>query len=100
MNYWDGTNYVGASLQSLYDLGKRKGYELIHMMRLGPNVFFVDEKYYDLFGIDDNSPVKMNRSRYRGGAPWPPEKKTLKIGAFEIEKKWVPLPLATPTEGD
>ena len=29
MNYWDGTYYIGASIQSLYELGKKKGYELI-----------------------------------------------------------------------
>ncbi|HIG70031.1 MAG: hypothetical protein ABGX04_07760 [Myxococcales bacterium] len=42
-NDWDQSNYVGASLQSMYDLAKEKGYELIHLMREGPNIFFVDK---------------------------------------------------------
>ena len=42
---------MGASVQSLYELGKKKGYELIHVMRTGPNVIFVDEIYFDRFGI-------------------------------------------------
>ncbi|MEN8182597.1 MAG: hypothetical protein ABFS46_08690, partial [Myxococcota bacterium] len=59
MNYWDGTWYHGASLQSYYELAKKKGYELIHCMSYGPNAFFVDARYYDRFGISDNSPEAM-----------------------------------------
>ena len=55
MNYWDGTGYVGASLQTLTDLGKKKGYELIYQIKGGGNAFFVDAKYLPLFGIRDNS---------------------------------------------
>jgi hypothetical protein len=61
MNYWGGTSYAGASLQSLYNLAKRKGYELIYTMSSGPNAIFVDAQYYDRFGIQDNSPGKMYR---------------------------------------
>ncbi|MCH2185526.1 hypothetical protein MK280_06600 [Myxococcota bacterium] len=102
-NYWDKTDYVGASLQSLYELGKRKGYELVHVMRLGANAIFVEEQYYDLFGIDDNSPAKIGRRRIRRSADWagyPEGKKTLKVDAFEIEKKWVALPLPLRTQAD
>ncbi|HIF64190.1 MAG TPA: hypothetical protein EYG16_01780 [Deltaproteobacteria bacterium] len=91
-NYWDLTNYVGASLQSMYNLAKTKDYELIHVMRTGPNIFFVDKQYYDLFGIEDNSPVKMARPLVRvlgDEKSYPEEKKTLKVDAFEIEKKWI-----------
>jgi hypothetical protein len=38
---WDGTTYYGASLESLYQLGKQKGYELISCDRNGNNAFFV-----------------------------------------------------------
>ena len=59
MNYWDGTVYLGASLQSLYELGKKKGYELVYHMTDGPNAFFVAEEYFDRFGIEDNSPSAL-----------------------------------------
>jgi len=92
MNYWDLTNYVGASLQSLYNLAKKKGYELVHVMRRGPNVIFVDEKYYDRFGIDDNSPVAMWRPRLKlAGDPteYPDNRQVLRVDAFGIRKKWI-----------
>lgn len=59
MNYWDGSDYYGASAQSLYELSKKKGYELIYHSRDGNNIFFVDRQYYDRFGIEDNSPDKI-----------------------------------------
>lgn len=68
MNYWDGSAYAGASLQSLADLGKRKGYELIYHMSNGVNAFFVDAKYYPLFGLKDNSPTALFRPPY-GASP-------------------------------
>ncbi len=43
----------GASLLSIKNLGAIKGYELV--CALGWNAIFVEKKYYDLFGIDDNS---------------------------------------------
>jgi len=61
MNYWDGSDYFGASIQSLYDLGKEKGYELIYVEKNGVNLFFVDRKYYNLFGLTDNSPATLYR---------------------------------------
>jgi hypothetical protein len=65
MNYWDGSQYLGASPQSLYNLAKKKGYELVHHMSWGPNLFFVDAKYFDRFGIEDNSPAKMISPKVR-----------------------------------
>jgi hypothetical protein len=61
MNYWDESDYFGASIQSLYELGKKKGYELVHATSLGLNLFFVDKKYFARFGISDNSPAKLYR---------------------------------------
>ena len=101
MNYWDGTPYVGASLQSLYNLAKRKGYELIHHMSTGPNAFFVDAQYYDRFGIEDNSPMaiapklpedllKRPQANWgRNGVPWPKRRRTLNWENLEIEKKFI-----------
>lgn len=93
-NYWDRTNYIGASMQSTYDLAKKKGYEMVHdMTPPSPNAFFVDKQYYDRFGIDDNSPVKMWNEPLRvlsgDEKSFPEGKKTLKVDAFEIEKRWI-----------
>ena len=66
LNYWDGdSDYHGASIQSLYELGKQKGYELVHCTSQGINLIFVDKQYYSRLGIRDNSPVAM----YRPGLP-------------------------------
>ena len=92
MNYWDQTSYSGASMQSMYELGKRKGYELVHVMNWGPNIIFVDKIYYDRFGIKDNSPVNMWHplpETTKDQRVFPPGKKKLRIDAFEIEKKWI-----------
>ena len=101
MNYWDGTYYIGASLQSLYELGKKKGYELIYQLSYGPNVIFVDEKYYERFGITDNSPSQIyrklpaemmshpNANAGRNGVPWPKGKETLSWKDLVIEKKFI-----------
>ncbi|NOZ86185.1 MAG: hypothetical protein GXP49_07945 [Deltaproteobacteria bacterium] len=58
-DYWDNSFYYGASLQSLYELGKKKGYKLVYMEKRGINAFFVDKKYYDRFNIKDNSPARL-----------------------------------------
>jgi hypothetical protein len=101
MNYWDRTYYAGASLQSLYNLAKKKGYELLYQMSRGPNVFFVAEEHFDSFGIADNSPDKiyrrpadevMNSDRVkwgRNGVPWPKGKSKLTWDKLVIEKKFI-----------
>lgn len=38
---WTGTNYFGASLRALAELGASKGYSLIYCDRRGVNAFFV-----------------------------------------------------------
>ncbi len=57
--YGDNTFYHGASLQSMYELGKRKGYELVYVQKQGFNAFFVDRNYYPRFGMQDNSPARL-----------------------------------------
>lgn len=42
-----------SSPAALVRLGKEKGYELISV--IGPNLLLVDQRYYKLFGIPDNS---------------------------------------------
>ena len=101
MNYWDYTYYVGASMQSLVNLGKQKGYELLYQMKTGPNVFFVAKEYLPLFAIEDNSPEKIYRwlppevqnaprgNWGRNGNPWPEGKDRLYWKAFEIPKEFI-----------
>jgi hypothetical protein len=62
MLYWDEKSmHFGASIQSLYELGKRKGYELVAVNERGINLFFVDARYYGRFAIKDNSPQRLFR---------------------------------------
>lgn len=39
--HWDGTNYFGASLPALVQLGRKRGYTLVYVEKMGVNVFFV-----------------------------------------------------------
>ncbi len=61
LNYWDGSVYFGASIQSLYNLAKRKGYELVYANRAGTNLFLVEARYFSRFGIEDNTPWRLYR---------------------------------------
>ena len=58
---WDGSTYYGASLESLYHLGKQKGYELICCDRQGNNAFFVAQSLYGRFGLASNAPQVLYR---------------------------------------
>lgn len=102
MNYWDKTDYYGASLQSLYLLGKEKGYELVHHTKSSTNAVFVAREYFDRFGIADNSPEALFRApgelttqvfsrapQGRSGTPFAEGNDKLHWKAFDIEKKFV-----------
>ena len=71
-------------MQSLYELGKRKGYELVYAN--GINMIFVESQYFGRFAISDNSPARFF-TPYEGkmdpGAP------TLEFKGGKIQKKWV-----------
>jgi hypothetical protein len=49
----DMTVQHGTSILAMTKLAKRKGYELVCINQ--ENAFFVDRKYFSLFGIEDNS---------------------------------------------
>jgi hypothetical protein len=91
LNYWDGSSYHGASLQSLANLGKKKGYELLYCMSWGPNAFFVDAKYFERFGIEDNSPEALFKMKPAEPAPFvmPSTGEPFHHDAFTVEKKWI-----------
>jgi len=50
----DSSVNQGASLLSLIELGKKKGYELVSVLPI--NAFFIKSKYFPLFKIKDNRP--------------------------------------------
>lgn len=53
----------GSSLLSITQLAKTKGYELVTTTL--NNAFYVDQKYFDLFGIRDNSLNQLHTNRSR-----------------------------------
>ena len=57
---WDGSEYFGASLAALTELGRVKGYTLVHADLTGTNSFFVVDEYADRFG--DCFPVPGRRA--------------------------------------
>jgi hypothetical protein len=68
----DGTNYYGASILALYNLGRSKGYSLVYAEQAGVNLFFVrddilEEK--DLHFKDMNNVEKIYRTPKYGKGP-------------------------------
>jgi hypothetical protein len=98
LNFWDETDYAGASIVSMIRLGKKKGYEPVYNTG-GFNLFFVDRKFYPRFGIEDNSAEALYKKwqpkadRYnrdpqgRGEVPF--ENPYLDAGHIMIEKKFI-----------
>ena len=72
---WNGTDYYGASLRALRDLGVEKGYELVYCNRAGVNAFFVradlvpDFELVQMTGVGHflhmEEPVTFNRQLHR-----------------------------------
>jgi len=54
---YEGNTNIGASVLALYNLGKRKGYELICCT--ATNSIFVLKELFNLLNIRDNSPEKL-----------------------------------------
>ncbi|MCK4951730.1 MAG: hypothetical protein KAS48_07915, partial [Gammaproteobacteria bacterium] len=53
---YSGTSREGASILSLYELGKSKGYQLVYAELSGGNLFFVHEQYMQYFDVDEVLP--------------------------------------------
>ncbi len=51
----------GSSLQSIANLGKKKGYELVSVLPW--NAIFVRHEYFNLFLIGDNRPATLRQDR-------------------------------------
>lgn len=57
---WDGTNYFGASILAMYNLGRSKGYSLVYADKKGVNLFFIRD---DLLKDKDFSFKNINNVR-------------------------------------
>jgi hypothetical protein len=57
---WDRTEFFGASLKALTELGRHKGYTLVHCELTGTNAFFVADEHAHEFA--DCMPVPARRS--------------------------------------
>lgn len=51
---WRHDDYFGASIKPMVELGRAKGYELIHCTSGGDNLFFIRREFYPAFGIPAN----------------------------------------------
>lgn len=56
---YSGTAREGASILSLYELGRRKGYHLLYAELSGANLFFVHEEYRRCFDVGDVQPAEL-----------------------------------------
>lgn len=62
---WNSTDYMGASLAALADLGKKKGYQLVGCNLNGTNAFFVRKDLVNnRFLVSDNLMDYYNSPRY------------------------------------
>ena len=52
-----GKSFMGSSCLALYNLGKKKGYELICTTEA--NCFFIKKEFFPIFNIKDNSPENL-----------------------------------------
>lgn len=104
LNFWDGALYFGASIQSLANLGRTLGYELVYANSGGTNAFFVDASLYERFGLLDNDPLTIYRPdpslpqippvRVRDwmgptGEPLPPQPSELVVENVTVPRSYV-----------
>ena len=59
---YEGNTNIGSSVLALYNLGKRKGYELICCT--ATNSIFVLKELFGLFNIEDNSPERLMQKEH------------------------------------
>ena len=99
-HFWDKTDYAGASIKSMIALGLDKGYRPIYVTDGGFNLIFVDEPYFERFGVRDNSATALYKApdpasnrlfnkdpEGRGDVPF--ANPYLEFGEVRIEKKFL-----------
>lgn len=105
---WSGDDYYGASISSMVELGKEKGYELVHCSSGGDNLFFVKKELFQKFDIKNNSaemfyqlPQYGKKGRAKNGKGHPISRKnstliqrvmaTIKYRLYSIPRKIVKI---------
>ncbi|MBI3838749.1 MAG: hypothetical protein HY288_12560 [Planctomycetia bacterium] len=70
---WNGSDYFGASLLALKELGQRKGYTLVYCERAGVNAFFVADELLpaDFKPLRIEEIYRLPNYGYRGQRHWP-----------------------------
>lgn len=66
---WQGSSFFGASLEAMVELGRSKGYELVHTELCGLNAFFVREDLVEKLGELQVPRRAMNLNLRIGGHP-------------------------------
>lgn len=69
---WDGSNYQGASMLALYNLGRSKGYSLVFADSQGVNLFFIRDEIVERIPyafINMNSVPRLYRKPRYGKGP-------------------------------
>lgn len=72
---WSGTDYFGASLRALAELGERKGYSLVHCEQTGANAFFVAKDALPASFVPKSLEAIYRAPNYLNrGMRWPPDR--------------------------
>lgn len=106
---WDGTDWHGASLKALENLGKKKGYQLVGTGINGANAFFVKKELAgNKFILPADAETLFNPARYgikhlagnpsgmclcgqrenAGMFDYYPDKTAVPLFGFEMEEEW------------
>lgn len=56
--YWDGSDYFGASIKSIYKVGRQKGYSLVYAENEGYSLFFVLDELASLINNSDTNRIE------------------------------------------
>ena len=85
MFQWRGTDFFGASLLALKELGLRKGYTLLHCEQTGANAFFAANESLPQ-GFEPKPIEEIYRPpNYLGkGLRWPPDPGRQMIDPFQV----------------
>ena len=86
---FNGTDYFGASLLALKELGQRKGYTLVYCERAGVNAFFVaDEALPRGYRPPPIETIYRPPNYFYSGVRWPPEPTRQMIDPFNDFNQW------------
>jgi hypothetical protein len=86
---WSGTDYFGASLLALKELGQRKSYTLVHCERAGVNAFFIaDEDLPGGYVPRSIEAIYRPANYFYEGRGFRPDKTQTMIDPFAFTDTW------------